>query len=156
MRKASLSLSGLVNELRLWSDVEQLAAVVESLDWPREHLHLKGEPIRFNGPLAGRIAVRHYASIAVTRVDNWDEVVAWIAQCVGAISREAWFVDLLVTFKIEAVFWIGIVGKTPTSTPSLAGELRERLEALKMKIFCENYTLENGGGNSPLKDYIVP
>ena len=59
--------------LRLWSEVMDLITVAESLDLPREHLHFKGKPIRFDGALKGRIAEKHYVGFAAQTTNDWLE-----------------------------------------------------------------------------------
>jgi hypothetical protein len=126
--------------LRLWSDTLPLASPTERLRLPRSHLHIKGEHVALEGPLAKIIARRHYASVAVASGVNGTDVDAWLLSTSVAIESVPAIIEGLRKHEIEGVFWIAMFGSEPLPAPNIRSNIIERIAALGAKILIENYT----------------
>lgn len=138
--------------LRLWSERILLAPIIEGLGVTMSHVHVAGQAMASEGRLAGRTALRHYASIAETKGEDDADVSAWCRQIIAKVDSQKSLVDLLHEGEIEGVLWIAILGPVPSPMPSLPADIVSTAAQLKLRILLENYT--NLGGEVPEKLWL--
>lgn len=125
--------------LRLWSHTVPLSPLLQELDVAIGHLHVLGQKIASGGAIAGRVATRHYASVAPAAADREVDVENWLKSTLGHIESSTRVRDLIRQDQVEAVLWIAIFGAVPRETPLLDSRLITRSSRLRVKILIENY-----------------
>jgi hypothetical protein len=137
--------------LRLYSDGKPLAGLAETLKFPHKHLHIKGEPMIFTGPLAGKLAKSHYVTFEETKTDDVNDISPWIDQNTGAIAAVPEIVDDLRSKRVTATLWIAMFGREETPLPTVPAEVVQKVRDCGASLFLENYTIMDPEHGNPLK-----
>jgi hypothetical protein len=138
--------------LRLWSERIPLTPIIKELGVAVSYVHVAGQAMASEGRLAGRTALRHYASVAKTKGEDDADVSAWCRQIIAKVDLQKSLVDLLLEGEIEGVLWIAVLGPEPSPMPSLPADIVNTAAQLKLKILLENYT--NLSGEVPEKLWL--
>jgi hypothetical protein len=118
--------------LRLWSDRIPMKPILQQLGVEVTHLHEADLPMATEGPLAGRLARRHYASIGTSETDS-DSDVAWCCLIVAKVASANMLVDHLASNEIEASLWIAIFEKGLAPYPEIPADIIKRAEQIGLR-----------------------
>lgn len=122
--------------LRVWSNDLQLVSLAESLDLPREHLHLKEHPVRFNGIAKDRIAKKHYVCFMGENFTEWEGVEDSLSSHLRRLEKETWLIDLISNMKIEVVLWVTVTGFWLRQ--EVNRHLKEGMDRLGLKLVVDH------------------
>jgi hypothetical protein len=152
MSDASSGKNWIDMSLRLWSNETQLAPLLASLDTVVSRLQEPGQPMGKKGPLAMRLAKRHYALLAsVEGVDDAD-ISAWCRQTINLVASHRFLVELLRTGQVEGTLWIALLGPHPAPFPNVDRAIVAVAAQHNLDVFLENYT--NRGNDEELPEKL--
>lgn len=125
--------------LRLRSDQVPMKPLVTKMDFEVRHLHEMGQPIARVGRLRGRVADRHYASLAHAE-GNDSDVGPWLNTILAAIASHPTLCDYLRSGEVTATAWIVIFGNDERKPPEIPAEIVAAATRSHLTLFVENYT----------------
>lgn len=131
--------------LRLWSDQVSLAPVLKKLGFEVRHSHEKGQAIASAGRFAGRLADRHYASLAHGEGKDAD-VGPWLKRILDAMSSDQALSNDLKLGRITATVWIALFGDDVRDPPQISPDLVAAATHAHVTILIENYTRFDSDG----------
>jgi hypothetical protein len=141
--------------LRLYSDVKSLTVVAETLQIPRQIVHIKGEPMSLTGRFAGRIAKSHYVSFEETKTDDETDLAPWIEETVAAVLGAHGLVDDLREQRVTATLWIAMFGEDPTPAPTVPADVVDKVADCGAQLFLENYTMMDPEHGNAQKHWLA-
>jgi hypothetical protein len=138
--------------LRLWSDQVPLKPLLKKLNLEVRHEHEMGQPIASAGRFAGRLADRHYMSLAHREGDD-NDVGPWLENILAAIASNPALSDCLNSGVVTATAWFALFGDDERSPPRISSELIAAASRSHVKLFIENYTRFDSEG-IPEKNWL--
>jgi hypothetical protein len=138
--------------LRLWSEQVPLKPLLKKLNFEVRHEHELGQPIASTGRFAGRLADRHYTSLAHMEGDD-NDVGPWLEKILAAVASNPELSSFLNSGAVTATAWLALFGDDERSPPKISSELIAAASRSHVTLLIENYTRFDSEG-IPEKNWL--